>query len=262
MSVTAPRPAPDDKRLAIGEIDFLMSTATVDIESVAGDTETMEYRALHTGALIALVLGVLSVFVAITAASSFEACLLVVPIPVIGMFVALRSLATIRRHPGQYTGRTLASLGLTLSLLFLFGGVGYGGYVYATEVPDGYTRISFSTMKPDEIQERGGLAVPPDVTSLEGQKVFIKGYIRPDSITVTRGIDRFLLVRDNNQCCFGDVSKIKYYDQIDVAMAGDRRVDYSQGVIRIGGTLHVEPQNAVGGARNPVFSLKADYAKN
>src|SRR5438128_5145144 len=114
-------------------------------------------------------------------------------------------------------------------------------------------------MKPDELQERSGVAVPHEITALDGKQIFIKGYIRPDSITVPRGIDRFLLVRDNNQCCFGDLSKIKYHDQILVAMTGDRRVDYSQGVIRIGGVLHIEPQYAMPGAPRPVFSLKADY---
>ncbi len=142
----------------------------------------------------------------------------------------------------------MAKLGLALSLLFLVSGVSYGGYVYATELPDGYSRISFSTMKPDELQERGGVVVPPDVSSLEGKNVFIKGYIRPDSVTVPRGIDQFLLVRDNNQCCFGDLSKINYYDQILVKMTGDHRVDFSRQVIRIGGVLHIEPQYARPGA--------------
>jgi hypothetical protein len=237
----------------------MMSTATIEMGSVADDDEGLHYRALHTGALISMVLGVLSVFVAITAANSLSGCLLVAPIPMVGIVVALRALAAIRRFPEQYTGQTLARLGLVLSLAFLIGGVAYGSYVYATEVPDGYTRISFNTMKPDELQERGGIAVPPEISALDGKKVFIKGYIRPDSITVPKGIDRFLLVRDNNQCCFGDLSKIKYYDQILVAMTGDNRVDYSQGVIRIGGVLHVEPQYAAPGAPRPVFSLRADY---
>ena len=97
--------------------------------------------------------------------------------------MSLRALAKIRREPEHYTGSTLAMLGLVLSFVFLFGGVGYGGYVYATEVPEGYTRISFNGMKPDAIQERGGVVVPPDIAALDGKKVFIKGYIRPDSIT-------------------------------------------------------------------------------
>jgi hypothetical protein len=239
-----------------------MSTASVDIGLFDDEDDELEYKALHTGALIALVLGILSICVWFTAANSLEWCLLVAPIPIAGIFFALRAMAKIRQHPDQYTGRQVALMGLIFSVVFLVTGVGYGWYVYATEVPDGYTRISFIGMKPDELEERNGDVVSTDVKSLEGQKVFIKGYIRPDSITVPNGIDRFLLVRDNNQCCFGDLSKIKYYDQIDVKMSGSERVDYSQGVIRIGGVLHIEPRNALTGTQNPVFSLLADYAKN
>lgn len=238
-----------------------MSMATIDVDPELGDETALQYRALHTGALIALVLGIVSVFVVITAATNFEWCLLTAPIPAIGIFVAARSLTTIRRFPDQYTGSGLAKAGLVLSLAFLIGGVAYGGFVYATEVPEGYARLSFNTMKPDELDERGGVLVPANVTALDGKKIFIKGYIRPDSVTVQRGIDRFLLVRDNNQCCFGDLSKIKYYDQIDVVMLGDKRIDYSQGVIRIGGTLHVH-QDGLALGRAPTFSIQADYSPN
>jgi len=239
-----------------------MSTATFDFDRPADDDgQSIDYRALHTGSLIALVLGIVSVAVPFTAPNSLEYCLMVAPIPLLGVIVALRSLATIRRHPEQFTGKALAQIGLVLSLVFLIGGVAYGGYVYATEVPDGYTRISFNGMKPDELQERSNVAVPPEIAALDGKKVFIKGYIRPDSITVPRGIKRFLLVRDNNQCCFGDVTKVKYYDQIDVALTGDKLVDYTQGVFRIGGTLHISEGKTALGTSNPVFSLTADYAK-
>ncbi|MCI0332044.1 MAG: hypothetical protein L0228_02310 [Planctomycetes bacterium] len=237
-----------------------MSTATLEMDTIDSADEALQYRALHTGAILGLVLGVLSVFMVVAAANSLQSCLLVAPIPVLGMAISLRSLARIRREPELYTGRQLATLGLVLSLVFLIGGVSYGGYIYLTEVPEGYTRISFNTMRPDEIQERGGVKVPPEITALDGKKVFIKGYIRPDSITVSRGIDRFLLVRDNNQCCFGDISTIKYYDQIDVDMVGSRRVDYEQGVFRIGGVLHVHPENLALGPTKPVFSLEADHA--
>ena len=102
---------------------------------------------------------------------------------------------------------------------------------------------------------------PPEIAALDGKKVFIKGYIRPDSVSVSRGIKEFLLVRDNNQCCFGDLSKISYFDQMQVDMLGSRSVDYSQGIFRMGGTLKVQPQNAVLGPSAPVFSQVADYAK-
>ena len=67
-----------------------MSTTTFDSYSDSGGDEISRYRAIHAGAIVGVVLGVLSVFVLISAASSFEACLLITPIPVLGMFIALR----------------------------------------------------------------------------------------------------------------------------------------------------------------------------
>jgi hypothetical protein len=243
------------------EIDpqAFMSTATLDMNTAVGADETMQYRALDTGAILGLALGVVSVFTLVAATSSVQAALMVAPIPVLGMVVSLRSLAKINREPELFAGRNLAMLGLVLSLGFLITGVSYGSYIYFTEVPDGYTRTSFHVMKPDEVQERGGVPIPPEVAALDGKKVFIKGYIRPDSVTVRQGIKRFLLVRDNNQCCFGDISTIKYYDQIDVEMVGSRRVDYDEGVFRIGGVLKVNPEN-LRQPLKPVFSLEADYS--
>jgi hypothetical protein len=239
-----------------------MSTATIDCDSATEQDDPLQYKALHTGALIALVLGVISVCVVITAASSFEWCLMVAPIPLIGMFVALRSIGRIRQYPDQYTGLILAKLGLALSIVFLVGGIAFGGYVYTTEVPDGYTRISFNTMKPDELQQRDGVAVPPEILALNGKKVFIKGYIRPGTATTRTNIDHFLLVRDNNQCCFGDLSKVKYYDQMEVQITNSHSVNDNLSVLRMGGVLEIHPENLVRGPAYPVFSLKADYAKD
>jgi hypothetical protein len=236
--------------------------ATVTMDSMVGEEDELQYKALHTGALIAFVLGLLSVCVVLTAGNSLEWSLMVTPIPIVGMVFALRAMGTIRAYPGQFSGLGLATAGLALSLAFLVGGLAYGGYIYATEVPDGYIRTSFAAMKPDEIQERGGVTVPPEILALEGKKVFIKGYIRPSSITVPNGNKEFLLVRDSNECCFGDISKVKYYDQLFVTMTGDKRVDYSQRIFRMGGTLHIEPKNVNGPPGTVVFSLKADYVKN
>lgn len=239
-----------------------MSTATLNYDSIAASDDTLRYQALHTGAIIGLVLGVMSVFTAVAAMNSLEFCVMTAPIPVLGMFTSLRSWSQVRREPERYTGGGLAMTGFVLSLVFLLGGLGYSGYVYATEVPEGYTRISFAAMKPDELQERNGMVVPPEIAALDGKHVFIKGYIRPDSITQRVRIKEFLLVRDDNQCCFGDISTVKYYDQIDVKLRGGLTIDFNERAVRrIGGILKVEPQNAALAAREPVFSLMADYAK-
>lgn len=239
-----------------------MSSATYDLNTTADEEEAIQYRAIHFGAVLGIALAVLAlIFTVVAIASSAEATIGVSFLNLAPLVCCIWALSKIRNEPDRYSGKTLARIGLVTSLALLIGGFSYGSYSYATEVPPGYKRISFATMKPDELQERSGLVVPPDISALDGKKIFIKGYIRPDSITVPRGIDRFLLVRDNNTCCFGDLAKIKYYDQILVAMTGDHRLDYSQGIVKIGGILHVDPKFANPGSPRPVFSLSADYNK-
>jgi hypothetical protein len=197
----------------------------------------------------------------LAASSSAEACIGVSFLNLAPLVCCAWAVSRIRREPERYSGQTMATAGLALSLVLLVGGVAYGGYVYATEVPDGYTRISFNAMKPDELQERNGVVVPPDVASLNGHKVFIKGYIRQDSVSQMSRLDQFLLVRDNQQCCFGDISSVKYYDRILVNMTGDHRLDFHRGVFSIGGVLHIDDKSAFAGPLHPVFTLTADYAK-
>ena len=235
------------------------SAALEDYADTSAD-DPIQYRAIHTGAIVGLMLGVLSVFTLITATNSFESCLLVTPIPVVGMFISLRSWARIRRESEQFTGGRLALAGFALSLVFLLTGVGYGSYVYVTEVPEGYQRISFDTLRPTELEERASVWIPPAVMELAGKRVFIKGYIRPGSAPVRTGIDRFLLVRDDNQCCFGDLSKVKYHDQMAVQITTAHRVDDSLQVLRMGGILEIYPENVARGPGYPVFALRADYA--
>ena len=237
-----------------------MSTSTLDPYLATDSGEAIQYRALHTGAIIGLVLGIASVFMLVAAASSFDTCLMVTPVPLLGIFFSLRSLSRIRREPDQYTGRPIAVAGLALSAFFLVSGVGYGYYVYRAEVPDGYQRISFDTLRPTEQQQRGGVMVPPEVKALAGKRVFIKGYIRPGSAPVRTGIDRFLLVRDNNTCCFGDLSKVKYFDQMAVQITGADRIEDTLNILRMGGVLEINEQNLALGPGYPIFSLKADYA--
>jgi hypothetical protein len=240
-----------------------MSTTAINDYSDTATDESIHYRAIHTGAILGLVLGLASVAVLICASTTLEQCLMVTPVPIIGMIVSFRSWARIRRDSDQYTGQWLAFAGLVLSAFFLVSGVSYGYYVYSTEIPVAdppYTRISFEGMKPTEQQERAGKLVPPEIMALNGKRVFIKGYIRPGSSPVRTGIDRFLLVRDNNECCFGDLSKVKYYDQMAVHITGPHRVEDTLRILRMGGILEINPQ-AIGSMGEPVFTLKADYAK-
>jgi hypothetical protein len=224
-----------------------------DVTEAADET----YRAMSSSAVAGLGLGVLSVLMLGAAANGLAACLVIAPVPILGIILSSRALSQIRRLPEDYTGSGLAQGGLMLSTVFLVGGLGWGGYRYATEVPEGYERISFLAMKPSEIDQRGGRVIPSEIEKLAGEKVFIKGYMRPPSQRTN--LSSFLLVRDDQQCCFGPLADVKYFDQMQVELVPPLKAEYSTGVYRIGGRLKIHPENATPGSSRPVFTLVADH---
>ena len=141
-------------------------------------------------------------------------------------------------------------------------------YVYATEVPLGYERLSFQVLRPDQVARKGNKeAVPREVQALDSQTVFIKGYIRPGThvskggTPVRNNVSRFLLVRDSNECCFGDISTVKYYDKMLVQLTNGLNTDYSSGMFRVGGKLRIVPADPRAGRPEPAYLLEADYVK-
>ena len=211
--------------------------------------------------MASLVFGVLSGLVFIAGRNSLQMSLMLCPIPAIGIVVGLRSLAKIRAMPELLSGKKLALAGVLLSTFGLVVGLGFSGLIYATEVPSGYERISFQTLRPDAVESRSGHLVPKRVLNLDGKQVFIKGYMRADSIARRNNIKSCLLVRDNYSCCFGDLSKVKYYDQVLIHVDSGVHADFKAGIFRMGGILHVEPENLRKGPGYPVFRLEADYVK-
>jgi hypothetical protein len=221
---------------------------SINLESPESTVEQYEqYRALSTSAVASLIVGLLS-------------CLAIldwtlVAIPVIGIPLSVLSLAKIKRRGDELTGAGLAQTGLALSLLFVVVGPSWLTYQYVTELPEGYQRISYAELQPDETQP--GQLVPPSALALEGKKIFIKGYVYPGR--QKEGIREFLLVRDRGQCCFGGNPKIT--DRILVTLEDPLRLAYAPRLHNLGGTFHVEARDsALESAKGGVFyHLKADY---
>ena len=223
------------------------------------------YRPLSTMAIASVLLGVLSALTFVAGKDSLQACLMLCPIPVAGLVCGLKALAKIRQMPDQLSGRFPAMAGTVLSMIGLVGGLSYAGYVHATEVPPGYERLAFRNLRPDDVEVRGREAIPRDVKSLDGETIFIKGYMRPGThvskggTPVRHNVSRFMLVRDNNECCFGDISSVKYYDKLHVQLLGNLNTDYSSGLFRLAGKLRIVPANPRAGQVEPVYMLEADY---
>lgn len=238
--------------------------STADADAVGDE---FSYRSLSLAAIASVVFGVVSSVTFAAANTSLQHCLMLCPIPVVGLICGLKGLSNIRAMPDVLSGSRAAIAGIVMSSLGLFGGLGYAGYVHATEVPPGYERVAFYDLKPDEVESKGQEKIPRDVKELEGKQIFIKGYMRPgthysqNSTPVRHNVSIFMLVRDSNECCFGDISTVKYYDKMDVILKPNLLTDYSSSMFRVAGKLHIDPPNRLKGEVDPKFRLEADYVK-
>jgi hypothetical protein len=74
------------------------------------------------------------------------------------------------------------------------------------------------------------------IKQLDGQTVRLRGFVRP-SFKQT-GIKNFILVRDNQECCFGPGAAL--YDCVMVKMADDLSIDFTVRPVSMVGTLYLK----------------------
>ena len=227
-------------------------SATADIDRTNVVLEEFEgeatYRSLHSLAVVSCGLGVLSLLAWVDWFWLF--------VPVLGLLTGFLAWRTIRRSPDVYTGQPLAIVGLAGSLLLGGSGAGRLAWIWAHEVPEGYRRISYELLQPAPDAPPG--VVPATALELDGQKVFLKGYVFPHDLRgQTEGIKEFTLVRDKGQCCFGGNPKLT--DKIRVRLQGNLQLTYSTRVQRLAGTFRVRPAPTTSGLVEAIYQLEADH---
>jgi len=182
------------------------------------------YRSISRSAIAAVVFTVLGPTAFLTQP--------LVLIPVLGAGFGVLALANIRRFPDELIGLVAAKISLFVSLFLLVGSVSMHSYVYLTEVPDDCVRMRFSDLRPNS---RTPLPYSEKTLELDGQRVFLKGYVRPGA--KKRKLKEFILVGDWGTCCFGGNPKIT--DVVAVKIVGDQTVDYGYSLRRIVGTFRL-----------------------
>ncbi len=205
-----------------------------------------QYKSLSKAAVGSLVFGLLSWV------SMMDWLLLA--IPAVGVVLGLFARRQIRKRPRELSGAPLAQLGLVLSMCGLLGGGSYLGYDYLTEVPEGYDLISYSQLQPDP--EHPSQMIPASAQSLDGQRVFIRGYVYPSNNT---RVHEFILCRDQGDCCFGGNPKLT--DRIQVTLDGDLMMDFSPKLLRVGGVFHIQPGYTPAVAGGVIYRMNADYLR-
>ncbi|MEO1996774.1 MAG: DUF4190 domain-containing protein [Planctomycetaceae bacterium] len=217
-------------------------------ESIATGSNAFDYdyRPVPTLVPIAVCCGLVSLtsFVFLSA----------ITIGVVGQILSLMALRRIRRSEGTLSGTPFALVALALCIVVPIAGVGYQMYEYHDELPDGYHRVNF----PREISAKqfvikeGQRELHQDVKPLDGQAIFIKGYMYQTK--EAKGLRRFVLLKDNGECCFG--GDPKPYDMIGVRMQGTKKVDSVEGMVAVGGVLRANPAAKPG---TPVYILEGSY---
>ena len=94
----------------------------------------------------------------------------------------------------------------------------------------------------------------PEIEALDNAKVKIYGFILSGSV-FKQEFERFVLIRDNQQCCFGPGAYI--YHNMQVEMEPGRTAKFSVRPVAVEGELHIRPWHGPDGKCYSIFHLTA-----
>lgn len=105
-------------------------------------------------------------------------------------------------------------------------------------------------MEKTETFERAMLT--SEIKSLDGKKITIRGYIRPNFRQ--SGITKFVLVRDNQECCFGPGAAI--YDCVLVMLDDDIEIDFTVRPVTVKGDFYIKEFKGNDGKIWAIYRMK------
>jgi hypothetical protein len=208
------------------------------------------YRSISKAAIASLIFGVLG------ALTSFLAAHFVI-LPALALIFGFVALSSFRKFPEELTGKLAAKIGIVLGLVCVVAASVFHTYVYNTEVPDGYQRISYGELRPNS---RTGLPFSEKAREFDGKKVFLKGYVRPSA--KRRKLKNFILVGDFGDCCFGGNPEMT--DVVAIKILGDETIDHGYSLRKIGGTFHLnEASKRTSDEEVPLvfYEIEADHIR-
>jgi hypothetical protein len=80
-----------------------------------------------------------------------------------------------------------------------------------------------------------------DVKKLNGKKVKLRGYILPATLFKETDIDRFVLVRDNQECCFGPGAAL--FDCVIIEMLPGKTTDFVTRPVTVEGRFKIDTES-------------------
>ena len=248
MLATDLAPLPVEDRGAPASMSELQSDAFASPELERQNE--FSYRPIPVLAPVSLAIGLCSI-VGLASVAGLS-------VPLLGVILGILGWRQITRARGEYGGYKLTLSGLVLSFTCLMAGTSLHAYTYATEVPDGYERLSFRWLAEQKpIVEDGQTRIHPEAKSLDGQKIFVKGYMYPENSKSK--LKRFVLCKDTGQCCFG--GKPSLTDMIVVEFVNETRANFRElSLVNVAGTFRAKKM-IVGGELTALYQLEGEYFK-
>jgi hypothetical protein len=179
-----------------------------------------QYRSLSAAAVVSLVLGVLSILTALWWVLAI--------IPIAGIAVGWLAIQQIRKAPEERTGLSLAQWGIGVSVGLWVLGYGWMFFRGTSEVPYGYTRITFDTLE-------AAFATSP--TDMNDKKVYLKGYMKPGRRQTA--IKEFVMGPSAGDCKFCSGTP-KPTEMIRVVLQGNATTAFTTRQIGVAGRLRVD----------------------
>lgn len=93
-----------------------------------------------------------------------------------------------------------------------------------------------------------------EIEALGGKTIRIRGYILPTA--QKRGIKQFVLVRDNQECCFGPGAAL--YDCILIDMAPGKSAEFSIRPVEVQGQFRIEAFEGPDGKPLAIYQMQGD----
>lgn len=100
--------------------------------------------------------------------------------------------------------------------------------------------ISFDDLKFDILPDApyDGSMLTDEIRALDGKVVKLRGFILPSTLFRETNIAEFVLVRDNQECCFGPGAAL--FDCVVVNLVGDTRTDFTTRPVTVTGTFKLK----------------------
>ncbi len=98
--------------------------------------------------------------------------------------------------------------------------------------------LKFAIEKGGEFKDE---MITPEIRELDKKVVKLRGFILPTSVFQQSGIKQFVLVRDNQECCFGPGAAL--YDCVIIEMAPGKTATFSTRVVSVKGKLEIDSES-------------------